>query len=519
VGTALQRLEALDIVYPERATSDYMFKHVLLRDTVYHSLLADRSSELHLAIAEALEVRNANRLSEAAETLAHHYSQTPRDDLAFKYNDLAGAKSLGVFSHDQAKQYFAAALALYERDPGCACDDAFASFLGNYALCLNISLDVMTMIALAPQVRPILNRIGDTDDHVLFLHHHVSCLVCNSRFLEALHVQQELTAMADRLGDPKSIAYAMVNELSVSIYCAALPNAEFEAKAARVEAALSTFSDAYLQNFFLATIGWNELTRGRVVRARQTAERMVALGKEMNDPRALGYGTAMKALICVVTDDHESALELSNEARRLSRAEFEIAIAESSRMGALIALGKPGALAEVQDYVQSREADGCTLFGGVPQTMLGVGLAMAGQVGEGLRQIEDTIARREAEGAQIAADWNRLFLSEVYLQILSGEGGASFGVLLRNFRALAGVMLFGEKRIRALIEKVRQNPQFDDDGHYVARGEMILGLLCKARKRKAKAVEHLTTAHRLIAPTGKSPMLSRIETALAELAG
>jgi hypothetical protein len=172
----------------------------------------------------------------------------------------------------------------------------------------------------------------------------------------------------------------------------------------------------------------------------------------------------------------------------------------------------------VKEFVERTAADGCTLFSGVPQTMLGVGLALEGRVAEGLRQIENTINLRQQEGMQIGADWNRLFLSEVYLQILSGEGGASIGVLLRNFRTLVGVMVNGEKRIVALIELARQNPQFDRDGHYYARGEMILGLLCKIKKRKTEAVEHLRTAHRLIAPTGSSPMLTRIEQALADLA-
>lgn len=517
-GSALQRLQALDVVHRKDNSSDYMFKHVLLRDTVYQSLLADRRSALHLAIAEALEKRNANRLPEAAEMLAHHYSQTPRSDMAFRYTALAGAKSLGVFSHDQANRYFAAALELYEKDPSCASDAAFSEFLGNYALCSNISLDVMTMIELAPRMRPILGRIGDNGDHVLFLHHYVSCLVCNSQFHEALRVQRELTEMAERLGDPKSIAYAMVNELSVAIYSAPIPNEEFEARKKRIEAALRKFDDAYLQNFYLATVGWNELTRGRVLGARETAERMIEFGVKHNDPRALGYGTAMKALVAVVTDDHQTALELSEEALSLSRAEFETAIAESSRVAALVALEKPGALEAVKEYVERSAAAGCTLFSGVPQTMLGVGLALEGRVAEGLRQIENTIDLRQQEGMQIGADWNRLFLSEVYLQILSGEGGASIGVLLRNFRTLMGVMVNGEKRIVALIEQARQNPQYDRDGHYYARGEMILGLLCKIKKRKEEAVEHLRTAHRLIAPTGSSPMLARIEKALADLA-
>ena len=90
-------------------------------------------------------------------------------------------------------------------------------------------------------------------------------------------------------------------------------------------------------------------------------------------------------------------------------------------------------------------------------------------------------------------------------------------MLLRNIRSLTGVLLFGEKRIVSLVEQVRSNPQFDRDGHYIGRTEMILGLMYKAKKKKALAVRHLTEARRIVKPSGSSPMLTRIEVALAEL--
>ncbi len=92
-GAALRRLQAQDIVYRETNSSDYVFKHVLLRDTVYQSMVSERRAELHLAIAEALEKRNEGRLAEVAETLAYHAALTNRTDLAFTYSALAGAKS------------------------------------------------------------------------------------------------------------------------------------------------------------------------------------------------------------------------------------------------------------------------------------------------------------------------------------------------------------------------------------------------------------------------------------------
>ena len=46
---------------------------------------------------------------------------------------------------------------------------------------------------------------------------------------------------------------------------------------------------------------------------------------------------------------------------------------------------------------------------------------------------------------------------------------------------------------------------------------MILGLLYKAKKKRALAVQHLTEAQRIISQFGQTPMLARIDAALAEL--
>jgi len=47
---------------------------------------------------------------------------------------------------------------------------------------------------------------------------------------------------------------------------------------------------------------------------------------------------------------------------------------------------------------------------------------------------------------------------------------------------------------------------------------MILGLLYKAKKKRVLAVQHLTEAKRITSQFGPTPMLARIDAALAELA-
>ncbi|MGB3247186.1 MAG: AAA family ATPase [Sulfitobacter sp.] len=517
-GASLRRLQAQDIVYRETDSSDYIFKHVLLKESVYQSLLSGRRGELHLAIAQAVERRSHNRLGEVAETLAYHYSLTKRTDLAFTYNDMAGVKSLGVYSLNEANQYFDAAFALYEQDPTCADKEHFAAFLANYAVSLNVSLRVKTMIALADSARATLAQFGDSNHHVHFLHHYVSCLIWNGRYLDAYEVQEELSAMAERLGDADSKAYALVSELAVSCYLGRYTNAHFEAKREEAEAILVGIDDAYLKNFHVAHMGWNEVGRGRVAGAHDAADRMISDGLANNDPRSLGYGMAMKALIAMVANDYEKALAMSEQAQSASRVEFERAIAAASRHAALVPLGKQGAAEEIERHMALCAERGWTLFMAGPDPMLGVAHVMNGRINEGLDHIERAIIRRETEGYHIAANWSRLFLCEIYLEILSGNGGASLGVLVRNIRSLSGVLLFGAKRIVTMLEYVRENSEYDENGHYIGRIEMILGLLYKIKKKNALAKKHLTEARRIISPTGASPILTRIDDALAELA-
>ena len=517
IGAALRRLEGLDIVYREAGSSDFVFKHVLMRESVYHSLLSERRTHLHTAIAETLETRNDNRRVESAEILAFHYALTDHTDRAFTYNALAGTKSLGVFSLDEANRYFASALKLYLNDAGCASDEKFAETVANYALSLNISLQVMTMLKLADDIGPILARFGDSRHHVAFLHHYVASLVWNGRYLDAWDVQQDLTAMAKRLGDSCSMAYALVSALAVSCYCKPFSNEAFEATRQDAEAALADVDDGYLRNYHLAHMGYNEVTRGRVAEAGEVADRLTAAGESRNDPRCTGYGIAMKALIGMASDDHETALRLSDEALRVSRAEFEKAIAGATRHVAIVALQIPGATEQTRRWIEDCEDRGWILFGSAPDMMLGVAHVMEGRIDEGLAHMQDVIARREAEGYQTTADWDRLFLSEVYLEILSGNGEVSPGVVLRNIRSVSAVLMFGAKRIVSLIERVRANPHFDPDGFHIARAEMILGLLYKVKKRESLALRHLTRARTIVERAGASPLLKRIDAALVGL--
>lgn len=53
----------------------YAFKHALVLETAYHSLLDKEGRQLHLRIAAVLEQDHASSLDEQAAILAHHHRE------------------------------------------------------------------------------------------------------------------------------------------------------------------------------------------------------------------------------------------------------------------------------------------------------------------------------------------------------------------------------------------------------------------------------------------------------------
>jgi predicted ATPase len=203
VDGRLSAMRPLDLVHADGKSNDYVFKHALIRDALYQSLVSEPRTALHLKIAEEIERRSGNRLAEVAEVLAHHYSQTNQVNKAFIYLTMAGSKSLSVYSLDEAAAYFSAALALLGKNPDCASDDQVADFLVPYALLLNMNVQLKVLINVISRYLARVDRLGDDPRVVLIRHQYVFALVWNSRYQEAAAVQRETSPIADRLGDSR----------------------------------------------------------------------------------------------------------------------------------------------------------------------------------------------------------------------------------------------------------------------------------------------------------------------------
>jgi class 3 adenylate cyclase/tetratricopeptide (TPR) repeat protein len=115
----LAKLVASGIVFPEERGLErsFIFKHALVRDAAYESLLLMRRREWHGRVAQALEQRFGDVAAREPELLAYHFGEAGLLSLACDYRMRAGDQAVSRSAYVEAIAHFTAGLKLAEALP------------------------------------------------------------------------------------------------------------------------------------------------------------------------------------------------------------------------------------------------------------------------------------------------------------------------------------------------------------------------------------------------------------------
>ena len=116
---ALARLTEAGLVFRRGTPPDatYTFKHALVQDAAYDSLLKGKRQQLHARIAQVLEEDFAERVANAPELLAYHYTQSGNLSAAIPWWCNAGKLAAQRTALREAAGHFQKGLALIEQLP------------------------------------------------------------------------------------------------------------------------------------------------------------------------------------------------------------------------------------------------------------------------------------------------------------------------------------------------------------------------------------------------------------------
>jgi class 3 adenylate cyclase/predicted ATPase len=115
----LARLTDAELLYPQNdpPRTRFVFKHALIQDAAYESLLKRQRKLYHQRIAKALEEQFQETSATHPELVAHHYTEAGSSEKAIVYWQKASQKAISRSAYKEAIAHLNKALALFETLP------------------------------------------------------------------------------------------------------------------------------------------------------------------------------------------------------------------------------------------------------------------------------------------------------------------------------------------------------------------------------------------------------------------
>src|SRR5262245_16316903 len=138
----LTRLLEAELVYQHGVIPDatYSFKHALIRDIAYESLLRSRRQQYHAHIADVLETQFPETIATHPEFLAQHYTEAGLIEKAVGYWQQAGEHAIKRSAHTEAVSHLQTGQALLQRLPA-----APKRTQQELTLCVNLAIALVAL--------------------------------------------------------------------------------------------------------------------------------------------------------------------------------------------------------------------------------------------------------------------------------------------------------------------------------------------------------------------------------------
>jgi class 3 adenylate cyclase/predicted ATPase len=439
---ALDQLGKAELIFARGAPPDatYVFKHALVQDAAYESLLRSTRRQLHGRIARAITELMPQIVETQPELLAHHYGQSGLVDGAIAYGLKAGRRSAARSANKEAIAHYTKALEVLAAKPETAERD-------RQELELLIALGVPTLAArgyMAADLEVIYGRALELCDRITDTPHRFAVLrgFWNTTFLrkpltQAQHLSAELVALANAQDDDTRRALAYRAQGSSLLF-----RGEFEPS---------------WEKFRLAIDLWD------VDKAR---DEILVYGE---DPSVICRNYGSWALWCLGYPDQSSVLigKALADAERLSNPFIHAFILSTASVLHLLRNQFPEAIACADACWALCAEHGFPQWAAQSRIVTARARGALGRAGDGITEMEQGFADWRALGGKLVTTRFSVWLAEACLE--------------------AGHIAAGLDWIKAAAEHVRTNDERDHEAEmHRVHGELLL-----ARAPMDEAEEYL----------------------------
>jgi class 3 adenylate cyclase len=518
----LCELEKVGLILREEVEEQamYRFKHILLQEAVYNSLLQERREDLHRSVAEAMERLYGDRLNEWAHTLAHHWGNTRNTRKAVQYLAMAGDKSYWVCALEEAHQRYSKAVELIEAEPGCVDDLFLADVLIKWARVFLYRTDFRGLNSLLEPYLPRMEALDDKRRLSLVL----SWLALSHVFIGKGSIAKPLLERALALGEECGDAgcIGMAARSLVWLYTCWIPDSE-QSEAMVNRYYTLTMDRAEKAHDIIAMTGataarnFHARLRGRYLEARSISAKLIEIGRRFRDTRSLSYAQWALGFINLYEERYQEALECAEQSLQLSPDLLDELCSLGVKGVALSFLGRVSEGLEIVSKVRQDiiKTGFLPLLAGIDMPY-GAVLVLGGHPEVGIRHLHDEIKHWTSLGNSPVPLWGHLLLGDSYLWIAMGTLKLPLGMSLRNLWFLARTRPVACHMARRHFEEVVQSTRERNMPGLLAKALYGLGVLSQKKRRDDVACSYFEEALQ-IAETSELYMAEKIRNALDSL--
>jgi predicted ATPase len=408
---------------PPHAT--YLFKHALVRDAAYGSLLRRRREELHARIAAVLEADFADRVAAEPELLARHFTDAGLFEKALRCWQRAGDRATERSANLEAIAHLKRGLEVLARLPERQERDEQELLLQAALIGPSIASEGYgsALERAAKRAVALGERIAaDSPTQLQVVWAHMSLAALHEHrgaVRSALALTEETIGAAERLGDPLigSFAHHRLGHLYVLSGDPALARRHLEEGLVlydpehhRTKAARLGFDLSMACSSWLGLALWQGGFPGEALRH---AEEALAAGRAALHPLSEAYGLNCAAMLHQWRGEARHCLERSEAALALATDQvlpFFAAIAMVLAGWALVKEGQTekGA-SRLHAGLQAYRTPGGKVHGPHWLALLAEACLAAGRIEEGLSAVREALAEtEETEARYYEAELNRL---------------------------------------------------------------------------------------------------------------
>jgi TOMM system kinase/cyclase fusion protein len=408
---------------PPQAT--YRFKHALIQDTAYQSLLRSTRQQHHQRIVQVVEARFPEICETQPELVAHHYTEAGLTEQAIPYWQRAGQRALQHSANPEAVAHLNKGLellAILPETPERTRQELMLQMALASPLMVTKGYAAPELEHVYTRARELSQQIGEIPERFQVLRGLWIFYAVRAALDTARELGEQLLGLAQRVQDP-----ALLLEAHLALGTTLFFDGEFVRAQAHLEQGIALYDPQqhgshtllYGQDpggMCLAFAAWTLWHLGYPAQALQRIQEALSLAQELSHPYSLAFALALGSRLYQLRREGPAAQAQAEASIRLCAEQgFAQFLSQGTilRGWALAAQGQePEGIIQMHQGLTAWRTTGAELVRPYYLALVAEAYGHVGQAEEGLRLVAEALVAADHSG-------ERFYESELYR--LKGE--------------------------------------------------------------------------------------------------